>query len=164
MEGDKPYKHVFKMVNFVSMRAQRRIRSIQQTARFVEIISNEQNFQLKRGAVHTIIPSCQVSVKTNISSNFFLNDFQLAIGFFKNRHGKNGVVIDPLDIRKQFKSCESGTDYAAIRFEGKSLRKHSAYANLDTTGPIYEIGTRDKQNLIELHDDNKNVGARPGKP
>ena len=83
----------------------------------------------------------------------------MTIGFFKNKNGKNGVVIDPLDIRKQFKSCESGKDYANVRFEGTSLRKHSAYANLDTTGPIIENRTTDKQNLIELHNDNKNVSV-----
>ena len=91
-------------------------------------------------------------------------DFQLAIGFFKNKHGKNGVVIDPLDLKKQFKCCESGMDYADIRFEGKSLRKHSAYAHLDTTGPIKENGRPDKQKIIEVHDDKQKVlmGIRHG--
>ena len=68
MEGDKPYTQICKIVNFVGKRAQMRILAIRQTARFVEIVSHEQNSQLKRGAVHTIIPSCQVSVQTKISS------------------------------------------------------------------------------------------------
>ena len=53
------------MVTFVSERAQKRIRAIQKSGRFVEIIEPNQNSKWKRGAVHSIILSCQVRIHTN---------------------------------------------------------------------------------------------------
>ena len=81
----------------------------------------------------------------------------MIIGVFKNKKGVNGIILDPLDISKQFKGYEGRYKTKLLRFDGRSLRNHSSYKYFDTTGPIYEHGKLSNENYIELHENRPNV-------
>ena len=83
--------------------------------------------------------------------------FQIIVAFFKNKKGQRGIVLDPLVIKKQFKSYGERYKTKYLRFDGGSIRDHSAYKNFDTNGPINENEKPLEETYIELHEDNKNA-------
>lgn len=117
------------------------------------------HWTIKTGAVHSIIPSSKVFFREMITRRlpYSYLQFQIIVAFFKNKKGKRGIVIDPLVIEKQFKSYEGRYSTNYLRFDGRSIRNHSAYTCFDTTGPLQENEKSLEENYIELHDDNKNV-------
>jgi len=81
--------------------------------------------------------------------------FQIIVAFFKNKKGERGIVLDPLVIEKHFKNYGGRYQTKYLRFDGGSIRDHSAYTIFNTTGPINDKSV--EETYIELHDDNKNA-------
>ena len=113
------------------------------------------NYSEFQGNVGRCSPGDHHSADSRSKSNHL--QFKIIVAFFKNKKGKRGIVIDPLFIEKHFKSYGERYQTKYLRFDGGSIRNHSAYKYFDTTGPLIEKEKTPKENNFELHDDNKNV-------